>query len=175
MKKLIRYRLPISMTFPATHSRAGEPTFFEERLLCSLFPKEIMVLSGRDMRWKKLHTIRGNYTLWKKRFEKINRGEAILELYKWSGKPYQSKTVIVFQLGKEDGIGLQKIVFPQHWPTIPEALCFSEKYSDEYSAFVKMETLAKNDGLHLVDFLEWFKKTDKSKAFALIHFTSFRY
>lgn len=68
MKKLIRYRLPISMTFPATHFRTWEPTFFEEKFLWSMFPKEIMILNGRDIRWKKLHTIRGNYNLCKKRW-----------------------------------------------------------------------------------------------------------
>jgi hypothetical protein len=39
----------------------------------------------------------------------------------------------------------------------------------------KLDYLAKNDGLSLDDFKEWFKGYDLSKPLALIHFTKFRY
>jgi hypothetical protein len=35
--------------------------------------------------------------------------------------------------------------------------------------------LAKNDGLSLKNFKEWFKKYDISEPMAIIHFTKFRY
>ncbi|MFA5297872.1 MAG: hypothetical protein WC389_06645, partial [Lutibacter sp.] len=80
-KKLIRYRLAVSRVFPATHKRAGEPTFFVEKLERTLELKYSKV--HLELELIKIHTIRGNYKLWKKRFEKINRGEAVLELYYW--------------------------------------------------------------------------------------------
>ena len=67
---------------------------------------------------KKMHTIRANedgtaFERWEKRFEKINAGEAVLELFHWSGSPYNSKhdgskQVVFATLTKEDGIGIQK-------------------------------------------------------------------
>jgi len=38
-----------------------------------------------------------------------------------------------------------------------------------------IRTLAKNDGLSLQDFKDWFKGYDFSKPMAIIHFTRFRY
>ena len=90
MKKLIRYRLSISRTFPVTHKRKGEETFFVEKIEanscvgCGAGMCDICC-SRHYQDVPKLHTIRGNYDLWKKRFEKINKGEAVLELYYWSG------------------------------------------------------------------------------------------
>lgn len=40
---------------------------------------------------------------------------------------------------------------------------------------VEPELLAKNDGLSLEDWIEWFKSYDLSEPMAVIHFTSFRY
>lgn len=43
------------------------------------------------------------------------------------------------------------------------------KFFDNYTL------LANNDGLSHEDWLAWFAKEDKSQAFAIIQFTSFRY
>lgn len=69
------YVLTVSEFFPKTHNKAGLPTGF------------INAISNKT----KLHTIRGNYDLWAKRFEKINKGEAVLSVRYWSGKPYNSR------------------------------------------------------------------------------------
>lgn len=106
-KKIIRYRIPISRTFPATHPRTGQQTFFVQKIEKVLGMKYLDVL----MEILKLHTIRANYPLWVKRFEKIHRGEAVLEPYYWTGKPYRSKSITIFQLGKDDGVGIQKLEF----------------------------------------------------------------
>ncbi len=105
MKKLITYVLTLSQTFPANHPRAGEETGF--------IPKFFGAVNGLPCFHPKKHTIRGNYELWRKRFEKINKGEAVLSIRKWVGKPYGlgSKLVEVKRLGREDGIGLQKMEF----------------------------------------------------------------
>ena len=170
-KKLIRYRIPVSVKFPATHPKKGEKTHFVTKIELAL--KRFEACTAYDHKkkesivmWEKLHTIRANYDLWANRFEKINRGEAVLELYYWDGKPYLSKTITVCQLGKDDGIGIQKI----------------ESFLNQY-AFVEtvgagcyeIETIAKNDGLSLEDFASWFKGYDLSQPMAIIHFTPFRY
>ena len=71
------YVLMISENFPKYHQKAGEPTFFARKI----------------EEGKKIHTIRQNYELWNKRAEKINKGEAILSIRKWSGKAYRSKQI----------------------------------------------------------------------------------
>ena len=98
------YVLTVSRTFPKTHKRAGEQTFFPEMILSAL---------GKEPQYKifnpKLHTIRANYERWAKQAEVINRGEAILSVRYWSDVPYRSKQVEICQLTK---IGVQKIFIP---------------------------------------------------------------
>jgi len=180
-KKIVRYRIQISRTFPATHPRKGDPTFFVEELLNGIIPcsllsnQEIERLSPFSEFYfntcePKLHTCRKNYPLWEKRFKNIMGGEAVLELYYWSGKPRKSKTVTICQLGKDDGIGLQEMMM----------------YKEHHGAFICNEKgfdpmvfdwseIAKNDGLSLPDFEAWFKNYDINEPLAIIHFTPFRY
>lgn len=146
------YVITLSRTFPTTHPRAGEPTGF-----------------GDNFRLTKLHTIRGNYETWVGRFKKIESGEACISIRQWTGKPYASKQVEIANLKKEDGIGLQVLNFYHgssqdalFYPSIDGKPCDSTE-------------LAKNDGLSLNDWKNWFKKADFSKPMAIIHFTKFRY
>ncbi len=155
MKKIVRYRIPVSIVFPATHPRAGEPTDFRMSIYTGF----------------KIHTIRANYALWAKRFEKINRGEAVLEPYFWTGKPYRSKPETIFQLGKDDEIGIQRLEFYEDKDGVP-ALRYPlvNNFSEP-----DIEVIAKNDGLSLDDFKDWFKGYDLSEPMAIIHFIKFRY
>lgn len=163
MKKIARYRLSVSVKFPATHQRRGEPTFFVEKIKATI--------EGTFMlNFSKIHTIRANYQIWKKRFEKINRGEAVLELYYWSGKPYNSKCITICQLGKDDGIGIQKVNF---WINLNNTAVVEKDKGAQ--TFQTVAQLAKNDALSLDDFKEWFKNYDISEPMAIIHFTKFRY
>lgn len=146
------YVITLSRNFPTTHPKAGEPTGFGDNLIKT-----------------KLHTIRGNYELWERRFKQIESGEACLSIRQWSGKPYASKQVEIANLKKEDGIGLQILNFYHgiapdalFYPTIDGKPCDSTE-------------LANNDGLTLKDWRDWFKKSDLSKPMAIIHFTNFRY
>jgi len=147
------YVLTISRDFPKTHKKAGYPTMFLA-LISALVKK---------------HTIRGNYKLWKKRFKKIEKGEACLSIRFWEGKPYNSKQKEFLNLKNTDGIGIQKLTFQE---------CFLEtgwivgqaEYSDQL-----LSCVAENDGLSKEDFIEWFKKYDFSEPMAIIHFTHFRY
>lgn len=153
MKKLTTYVIMVAKTMPSYHIHKGEPTQFKE-----------LIQSGL-----KLHTIRGNYDLWAKRFEKINRGEACLVLKEWEGRPYNSPQREIKRLYKEDGIGIEKLWFAHEMIDFPRTSTSNGRL-DLIPRF-----LAKNDGLLLPDFLSWFKPYDLSEPLAIIHFTKFRY
>lgn len=170
-KKIVRYRIPVSVNFPQTHARKGEQTYFVEKirlaLMQSKYPNiQVSAESANNLKlWPKLHTCRVKLQSWGKKIEKIAKGEAVLELYYWTGKPYNSKTVTICQLGKDDGIGLQKISFKDGFIETPVINDYPQ------NAF----SIALNDGLLWADFRDWFKNYDLSKEMAIIHFTPFRY
>lgn len=168
------YYLTLSQTFPATHPRKGEHTYFKEKFeqaqaitKAGKFP---CVLPYPDFIEPKYHTIRANYPFWAKRFEKINAGEAVLSVRQWSGKPYRSKQIEIARLTKDDGIGLQKLEFVPCCGIIGATVVI-----DGEDKFMSKITLAANDGLTHDDWLDWFKSYDLSKPLAIIHFTNFRY
>lgn len=146
------YVLTVSRVFPKTHARSGEPTYFREKILSA----------------EKLHTIRANYHLWKKRIDEVNAGEAILSVRYWSGKPYNSKQLRIVEFDKDSGVGVQMLFFDEC--SINKALI-----ADSSRTFIPPSEIAKNDGLSLKDFEEWFRKYDLSKPMAIIQFTKFRY
>lgn len=154
------YVITLSQVFPATHFKAGEPTGFKDAFL-----------EGQKLLfYGKRHTIRANYELWEKRFKEIDEGKACLAIRQWSGKPYRSKQVELARLTKENGIGIQKLCFLEDRGGNRSLILFTIDGNAHMRRF-----LAKNDGLSLEDWEEWFKNYDLSKPFAVIHFTSFRY
>jgi hypothetical protein len=165
MKEPSVYCLTLSQTFPTTHPRAGQPTFFFDKLNAAI--------SGNLDYWNKLHTIRANYDFWAKRFQKIKAGEAVLSIREWVGTPYGKGSTQreLARLTRKDGIGIQKLEFEladksfgKYHPRINDGKGVSS-----------IEELAKNDGLSLEDWKAWFKDYDLSKPMAIIHFTKFRY
>lgn len=183
VKKKKVYVLMISRTFPATHPRKGELTNFAPKILsvCGVnipyqaagqnlildtkaYYADYCFTQGFD---PKIHTIRGNYDLWKKRADKINAGEAVLSLRQWSGSPYNyaqdgSKQVEFMQLEK---INVQKIEFNK----------FLGAFIDDTDSDVRLETLAKNDGLSVEDFKAWFHDLKYDEPYAIINFTDHKY
>lgn len=149
------YVIIVSEFFPKTHPRAGEKTDFP------------LAIKHYD----KIHTIRANYELWKKRFEKIDKGEAILSIRIWEGKPYTSKQLEIFKYDKTKGIGLEKLTFFTDKDDMPR---LSYPLVNHY-AEPKIEYIAKNDGLTYTDFKDWFREYDLNEPLAIIHFTDFRY
>ena len=152
--------LTVSKEFPKTHKRAGESTFFVDNIK-KLFTNES----------NKIHTIRGNYNLWAKRAEQINKGEAVLSIRYWSGNPYNSKQVEICIL-KE--IGIENLEFEEKIMTPFEVIRKKDGriYTPSLSTLAE---LANNDGLSLDDFKSWFRDYDLNKPMAVIHFTKFRY
>lgn len=174
--------LILSKTFPKWHPKAGQPTYFKEKMHNGLLWNKGMNIGYSqtpsyaipgDIQLK-LHTLRGNYERWEKIFEEIDRGEACLVLKQWSGVPYRSKQETIAVLTKEDGIGLQKLDL--------KLASFSPFYievdridEERRTDTIHVGLLANNDGLSLTDWQFWFEKYDLSKPLAIIHFTSFRY
>lgn len=158
------YVITLSRYFPVKHSKAGEQTSFRDA-----FEAGQVFNRGSECTYlrPKLHTIRANYLLWEKRIKEVQEGNAVLSVRQWSGKPYCSKQIEIARLTAEDGVGIQKLCFPNRltaWVDYPE-----RKLS------VDFKHLAKNDGLSLSDWCDWFRHYDLSKSLAIIHFTKFRY
>lgn len=139
------YVLTVSERFPQGHLRAGEETQFISRIISRI----------------KLHTIRENFPLWFKRAEKINRGEAVLSVRCWSGKPYNSKQIEMIRFSE---IGVEKL----------ERSLLGWFVNDIDSPYTRAD-FARNDGLSLDDFNSWFKGETFTSPKAIIHFTDFRY
>lgn len=160
------YVLMLSKVFPATHPRAGQPTgFFDKFMAGQAYSRKGWLVSP------KLHTIRANFDLWYKRFEKIAAGEACLSVREWTGAPYRSKQKELARLTREDGIGIQKLQLE-----VADKLFgkYHARIDDGYGSASIIE-LATNDGLSPDEWLDWFKAYDKTKNLAIIHFTPFRY
>ena len=153
-KKII---ITLSRVFPVTHSRRGEPTGFASKLA-----------SG-----EKKHTIRSNYDLWKVNAEKMERGKFYLSIRQWSGRPYNSPQVEIAQ--RHNPIGVQPVELYYH----TDNDTITAKIDGREWLDADCYTLAKNDGLSVQDFKEWFfgqhPKADKVFYGVIIHFTDFRY
>lgn len=156
------YYLTLSHVFPSTHPRAGEYTFFRDKLHAAI--------TGNADYWNKLHTIRANYDFWAKRFEKIAAGEAVLSIREWAGKPYGKGSSMreLALLTHEDGICIQQLRIATDSDNRRYALI-------DGITLPSLRVLAHNDGLSLKDWESWFKGYDISKPMAIIHFTKFRY
>ena len=153
-KKII---ITLSRVFPTTHSRRGEPTDFASKLASGV----------------KKHTIRKNYDLWKINAEKMERGKFHLSIRQWSGRPYNSPQVEIAQ--RNNPIGVQPIELYYH----ADNDTITAKIDGREWLDADCYTIAKNDGLSVQDFKEWFfgKDPHEDKVFTgvIIHFTDFRY
>lgn len=160
------YVIMLSQTFPANHPRRGEETKFKQQIINAIFVNQGWnKIAAYPELGDKRHTIRANYDLWEKRINEVQRGEACLSLRQWEGKPYRSKQIEFARLTSLDGVGIQMLTFGRAFRLVT--------VDDEFYATPWI--LAKNDGLNLVDWEDWFKGYDISKPLAIIHFTKFRY
>ncbi len=158
------YVLTLSKSFPAKHSNAGKPTNFRDAFYAGqVFNRGSECLYLRP----KLHTIRANYPLWEKRIKDVQSQQAFLSVRMWSGKPYWSKQIEIARLTAANGVGIQKLCFPNRSTALVDY--------PERKLSVDFKLLAKNDGLSLADWCDWFRHYDLSKPLAIIHFTKFRY
>lgn len=153
------YVITLSRHFLANHKRAGEETHFKEKFLLG------QGLTDYDTpSIAKIHTIRANYSLWEKRIKEVQDGHAVLSIRQWTGKPYRSKQVEIATLTAGSGVSIQLMELTND---LSECIVGDHRYS--------YVSVAKNDGLHPADWLDWFSCYDLSKPMAIIHFTKFRY
>lgn len=142
------YVITLSKAFMIGHPEAGKPTKFEEKFMCG----------------DKIHTIRGNLPLWRKRIAEVQSGAAILSIRQWTGKPYRSKQREIAQLTAKDGVGIQHLRLTDFF-----------RAASVEGVKVELPELARNDGLYFDDWYYWFRGYDISQPLAIIHFTKFRY
>ena len=159
------YVLMLLRNFPAKHTRHGEQTNFDKKMINAVWSAHNMSI-GFPQVGIKLHTIRGNYELWSKRFEQIYAGKACISIRYWTGKPYCSKQVEICKLTKEDGIGLQRLEFYNG--------CLQQPILSS-GMTIRADSLAHNEGLSFESCKDLFRNYDLSKPLAIIHFTKFRY
>lgn len=141
--KKIQIVLMVAKNFLKYHPKAGQPTNFEQKI--------------RD--GEKLHTIRANFKEWEKKVNKIEEGGAVLSVKQWSGIPYRSPQVKLFNF---EGAGIQQLEY------------IDGKFIVDGKTEVDIETLAKNDGLSVQDFNDWFE-VFPTTPMCVLHFTEFRY
>jgi len=152
MSKVITF----SRVFPKYHPKAGQPTYFVEKIWESIclpnkdysfnLPDEYQKFMRADSSevWAKHHTIR-NGNRWKV-------GDKFSPRV-WSGKPYNSKQIILCE-----DLEVKK-VFDFEIKIVEVDGCFASKvFLNDKRVFpdLLME-IAKNDGLLLEDFLSWFQ------------------
>ena len=164
--------LILSSQFMKDHPRAGEPTYFREKILSALNRDEELVATCFQKPPQKLHTMRSDYDEWERKIAEVNRGEAVLRVVTWKGIPYRSPWVEAAILTKDDGIDVQKIELNPKNLVVYPAIVTRE---DGYKVQIDIPYIAKNDGLSVDDMAAWFSGYDLSKPLALIHFTKFRY
>lgn len=171
------YIICLSKAFPSSHPMKGKPTDFKMAMLsallcakCCIRKKGMCMGECVASAYIKRHTVRANYPLWAKRIAEVQRGEAVLSVRQWSGRPYMSKQETIALLTAQDGIGIQMLKF---LPDADGCILWNQFVIDNRYADIK--NVANNDGLSLEDWREWFRNYDLTKPLAIIHFTSFRY
>lgn len=142
------YVIILSKTFPKSHPRSGQETGFG-----------LSFMSGQ-----KIHTVRGNYPLWEKRLEEVQKGTAVLSVREWTGTPYRSPQRELARLIAADGVGIQALKLKD---LMSSTVIDGEK--------VELPDLAAHDGLSFSDWYYWFRKVDFRQTMVIIHFTKFRY
>ena len=159
MSKVITF----SRVFPAYHPKAGQPTYFVEKLWKSLgnldyqwdLVKVLQVSDALNVKMPysefepKHHTIRAG-NRWKV-------GDKFSPRV-WSGKPYNSKQIIIapdIEIKKIWDVKVEKEVYYNENSGVNVITKISINGAHKTANY---EPLAKNDGLSLDDLCDWFAK-----------------
>lgn len=176
-KKLKKYVIFVSRTYPAYHPRKGQPTYFVEKIQLALnmlvqMPGDLLI----DLD-PKIHTFRGNYPLWKKQIDEVLAGNAVIVLkYHTLGRYAKGNEQIEFaRLDKDSGVGIQEAIYKSSFEIPYDGMAI--RCADGFFRDFAFYQVAENDGLTELDFSHWFEKGkyDLTEPMACIHFTSFRY
>ena len=164
MAKVITF----SRTFPGYHPKAGEPTYFVEKIWESLIQTEqistskccelsrLTGIGGYDMNnirtikvEPKHHTIRAG--------QRFKVGDKFSPRV-WSGKPYASKQIIIAPDIEVKATFNFEIQVDQDYVSIGiDDWLFYEENARFITQHEALKCLAQNDGLSVADFKAWFK------------------
>ncbi len=141
--------------FPAYHPRAGEPTYFVEKIVKSLHREglrpwdidpKIFSTEVYHIVDPKPHTIRAGHH--------VKPGDFI-RMSVWSGKPYASKQIVI----------APDVEVMKTWDfeivDLGGVICIrlnNEPFGQLHPLASGAQQLSKNDGLGVIDFVNWFNK-----------------
>jgi hypothetical protein len=156
--------LTFSRHFPKGHPKAGQPTWFVEKVWKSIwesyeggtnplhpfwevydgaFPMKFDTKENIHQHQPKHHTIRAGY--------RFKPGE-MASLRVWSDKPYRSKQIEFAQVEVKKVWSIEIVISHTWW---------SFRINDKLFCG-NVEVIANNDGLELQDFIDWFTVHPKS-------------
>lgn len=146
MAKVITF----SKTFPAYHPKAGQPTYFIEKISEGLIYTDPYGTNFNPKIQPKYHTIRAG-NRWKV-------GDKFSPRV-WSDKPYNSKQVII-----APNIEIKKVWNIEiEMPIRKLSVTNEEGLWWQYDKGNAIQEIITNDGLLYEDFWEWFPKTFKGQ------------
>lgn len=166
----------LSKTFFPQHYRAGEPTYFKQKVLAELMKNpaikiELTAPDGSEIKERKKHTCRSNYEYWKSKIARLQEKGGVLSVRQWIAQPYKQPGQEIIVDIPADVVGVQKLELTRKW----------NDWTAKVEGYITpIGLLAQNDGLTKEEFKAWFAPVfDKEKAvtleFAIIHFTKERY
>lgn len=127
----------------------------------------------------KRHTVRANFDYWKKKIAALQEKGGTLSLRQWTGKPYRSPQETIIEipasLVEVQQLNMVRVTYVEGDNTYYDYLA---KIDGERYPISK---IAENDGLTEEQFISWFApffdevRDYTPLAFAVIHFTTFRY
>ena len=150
--------ITFSRVFPKYHPKAGQPTYFVEKLwesiglpdkeYCFNLPDEYQNFMRADSSevWAKHHTIR-NGNRWKV-------GDKFSPRV-WADKPYYSKQIIIAPDIEIKKVWEIELIIRGHFKELI--------FLNDLQRNVPLEEVAKNDGLLVNDLLNWFNKPFKGQ------------
>ena len=150
--------LTFSRVFPVYHSQAGKDTLFVEKLMLGFppFKQEFDVfgtlslgLDRLNELYPKHHTIRAG-----KRFKEGDKFSPRV----WLGKPYKSKQFCIapdLTVTKTYDFTIE--IDNDYMCIMIDSYPFYEENKSMVTQVEALQTLAKNDGLSLSEFKEWFQ------------------
>ena len=157
MAKVITF----SRVFPSYHPRAGEPTYFVEKIINSLGLPEYKRMTAHDLYSEDVKTTQADFLKGScnplfnhlPKYHTIRAGHRwkVGDMFSprvWSGKPYRSK-----QIQFAPDIEIKKV-----WDVEFDGDGCFWIFSDKERGANILYTVAKNDGLSLTDMMSWFNK-----------------
>lgn len=144
----------IPQAFSFRHSKKYQQTGFKDK-----------ILSG-DLK----HVIRSTAELWEHSLRKVIEGRFILSLREWERIPHRSREI---EFKSTRDIGLQRISmeYDRERHEITRVEIDGKPFSD-------IDTLARNSGMELSDFAEWFFEQGMTRDRfdgLIVHFSGLRY